>query len=275
MDGLLLKFSIVAVLALFLLIPLNLVMGLVRERNETRQVAISQIESTWAMPQRITGPGIRYSLIGKDPKTMLDYAIIYPALLKVNVSASTKNLHRSIYETSVYASVAHIYGTFEIDQELTGRSPVFYVNLSDLKGIEGECVAVVAGKRYEFMASMDNRGIEFPIPAESLHGNIDFDIELTIKGAESFDFTPVAKLTEVTVKSDCAEPSFQGDFLPSEREVSEDGFTAKWVVSQINRGAPESTAFGVRIVPAANQYQQTTRSAKYGLLIIMMVFLAK
>ena len=76
------------------------------------------------------------------------------------------------------------------------------------------------------------------------------------------------------MRGDCPSPSFCGDFLPSEREVGDQGFSARWVVSKVNRDRPESTQFGVRMINGVSAYQQTTRSAKYGILIILLVFIA-
>ena len=72
----------------------------------------------------------------------------------------------------------------------------------------------------------------------------------------------------------CPTPSFKGDFLPTEREIRDDGFSAKWVVSQINRGGPEESVFLVDLLQKVTQYQQATRTLKYGILIIVLVFIA-
>jgi inner membrane protein len=56
--------------------------------------------------------------------------------------------------------------------------------------------------------------------------------------------------------------------------VTENGFTARWSVTEINRGNPDDTSFGVNMLQGVTQYQQTTRSAKYGILVILLVFIA-
>ena len=85
---------------------------------------------------------------------------------------------------------------------------------------------------------------------------------------------PYGGVTEVEMHSDCPDPSFVGDFLPSSRDVTAEGFTARWSVSKINRGEPDDTWFGVNLLQGVTQYQQTTRSAKYGILVILLVFIA-
>ena len=114
-----------------------------------------------------------------------------------------------------------------------------------------------------------------PYAKDYLSGTeLKFDMEFKMKSSEALQFKPVGNITEIEMTSNCKTPSFVGTFLPTERSVDENGFFAKWIVSQINRGAPESTEFGVRMLQPVTQYQQTTRTAKYGILIILLVFLA-
>ena len=73
-------------------------------------------------------------------------------------------------------------------------------------------------------------------------------------------------------------------FLPDERRVDGSGFDAKWQIFQLNRTYPQSwlgngpnlsdSAFGVSLLVAVNEYQKTTRSIKYAVMIIALTFLA-
>ena len=45
-------------------------------------------------------------------------------------------------------------------------------------------------------------------------------------------------------------------------------------MSEINRGNPDDTSFGVNLLQGVTQYQKTMRSAKYGILVILLVFIA-
>ena len=103
---------------------------------------------------------------------------------------------------------------------------------------------------------------------------IPFDIKMIFNGSESIFFKPVGCLTQVDMTSDYPDPSFGGDFLPIERDVREDGFTARWVISQITMAGPSSDSFGVRLVKPVTQYRETERATKYGLLVIFLVFIA-
>lgn len=113
------------------------------------------------------------------------------------------------------------------------------------------------------------------LPEESKKGDIlPFTINLRVNGSTAMYFTPLGSLTEVLMTSNFPDPSFIGEFLPTEREVRSDGFSAKWLVSQITMENPSSCTFGVRMVKPVTQYRKTERATKYGILIIFLVFIA-
>ena len=77
---------------------------------------------------------------------------------------------------------------------------------------------------------------------------LPFRLTYRVRGSSCLMVKPYGEITEVRMHSNCPDPSFTGDFLPSEREVGEEGFTARWTVSKINRGAPDDTSFGVNLL---------------------------
>src|SRR5690606_38825262 len=86
------------------------------------------------------------------------------------------------------------------------------------------------------------------------------------------------------VKSTWASPSFDGEFLPASREVTKAGFTANWQVLHFNRPLPQQWThegeeisgadFGVKLLVPVDQYQKSIRTAKYGVMIILLTFMA-
>ena len=103
---------------------------------------------------------------------------------------------------------------------------------------------------------------------------VPFSALLAVKGSNSLSFYPVGDATTVEVKSSYNNPSFKGDFLPLDRNVDEKGFSAQWKVLKINRTNPYGVSFGVDLIQPVTQYQKTSRSIKYGILVILLVFLA-
>ena len=151
------------------------------------------------------------------------------------------------------------------------------VGISDLRGIEGSVDITLGETAYSFHSGRGKSVSEaITLDKAVMDGKTAVPFRLTyhVKGSSALMVKPFGETTDVTMRSNCPDPSFTGDFLPSEREVSEEGFTARWSVSEINRGDPNETAFGVNLLQGVTQYQQTTRSAKYGILVILLVFIA-
>lgn len=108
-------------------------------------------------------------------------------------------------------------------------------------------------------------------------------INLNLKGSESLYFVPTGKSTEVTSTSTWASPSFEGKLLP-DHTVTDSGFNAVWKVLSFNRPFSQKwmdrdqnlsgSEFGVRLLITADQYQKSTRTAKYGVMIILLAFTA-
>ena len=147
------------------------------------------------------------------------------------------------------------------------------MNMNQLKGIQGNPTFTLGGE--ELKIKSGDGGLWADIKPAAKEGDVlPFSVTMRINGSESLFFRPVGHLTEVEMTSDFPDPSFSGDFLPVEREVREDGFTAKWEVSQITMAKPSESSFGVKLVKPVTQYRQTERALKYGLLVIFLVFLA-
>jgi inner membrane protein len=118
--------------------------------------------------------------------------------------------------------------------------------------------------------------------AEDFTGEVS--TQLNIKGSTSLNFIPTGKTTEVKLQGAWSNPSFNGKFLPETREVTDKGFAAKWKVLHYNRPfAQEWTGneqdfsdsyFGTELLIPVDQYQKSIRTAKYGVLIIILTFVS-
>ena len=275
--NLLLKVALISVLALIMLIPLNMIRGRVDERAENHQTTIRDITRNWGGEQVFSGPGLAYRYtVGKDKEKETVSATLYPERLLYGVTTTSQELHRSIYDVSVYTAKLTIRGSFVVSDKLAGVGAADLVlNLSDLKGIQGNPVFTLAGKELKVRSCDKGLKAEVTLPEGTKAGDeLLFMLGLTVNGSESLFFKPTGGLTEVEMSSDYPDPSFCGDFLPVEREVTETGFTAKWAVSQITAASGSSSGFGVRLQKPVTQYRMTERAIKYGLLVIFLVFIA-
>ena len=283
-NSLVLKIVLVGILALAMMIPLALISGLISERQNNADNTVRDISDEWSRAQTLSGPRLvfEYEVAEKDAAGKQQVRKItrkiYPEHLKVDADIATQLLHRSIYNVMVYRSDLALAGDFVIPEDLSAQDARVRIEmeLSDLRGIEGETGFTVAGEPYRFTDSRDAVLVkELKLVREKgKELNVPFEMNLRVKGSKSMSFKPVGGITEVTVRGDCPTPSFKGDFLPTEREIRDDGFSARWIVSQINRGGPEESAFQVDLLQKVTQYQQSTRTLKYGILIIVLVFIA-
>ena len=276
-KNLLIKISIVAVLALLMLIPLNMVRNQVNERSHNHTETIGDITKSWGTSQIFTGPWISYKYtVGNDKEKETVKAAVFPDSLKYDVKTTTQVLHRSIYDVPVYTAELNITGIFILDDKLPGIGTAdLILNMDDLKGIQGNPTFILGGKDLKVKSGDKGLKSEITLDNAAKEGDaLPFRVVMKINGSESLFFKPVGSLTEVVMSSDYPSPSFGGDFLPVERDVREDGFTAKWLISQITMASPSANSFGVRLVKPVTQYRQTERATKYGLLIIFLVFIA-
>ncbi|HEY9489635.1 MAG TPA: cell envelope integrity protein CreD, partial [Chryseosolibacter sp.] len=257
---------------------------------------------------------------GKETREYEEKAFFLPHQLDVKGNISPEILHRGIFDAVVYKSELEIHSVFtkpdfkalSIPEDLVLWNKAFMVfGITDVRGIQDSLIFMAGGLSLDSEPSNDigvsiasnlpqkerdqarktsadplnNNGITTKLPwdaAEDFSGNVN--LKLSLKGSKRLDFVPVGKTTTVDLAGTWNNPSFDGEFLPDDREVTESGFTASWKVLHFNRPFPQQWTqenqvlsgadFGVKLLIPVDQYQKSTRSAKYGILIILLTFMA-
>jgi len=67
---------------------------------------------------------------------------------------------------------------------------------------------------------------------------IPFEIDIDFRGSREISILPLGKKNNFDIKSNWKSPSFSG-VLPVERNIDDNGFTAKWEVSNLIRNYPQ------------------------------------
>lgn len=94
-------------------------------------------------------------------------------------------------------------------------------------------------------------------------------------GRQTLAVAPLGSNTTVAMRSDWAHPSFAGRFLPLKHEITNEGFSAEWKVSQYaSPGTAVGNELAVSFIEPAGLYQQLERASKYGFLFIGLTFAA-
>jgi inner membrane protein len=314
-----LKMGAIAILVLLLLIPLLMVQSVLRERLNRRDGAVREITAAWGNEQVIFGPVliIPYQYNQKVWKEQVvnhqvermeviesvqEKAYFLPAVFRADGQLQPDRLHRGIYETVVYKGTINLSGSFakpsfeewklNPDQILWEDAEVA-VSITDLRGAKESLQIRLFEQGIPLKPGRKLEGFEGGVYAR-IHGlsggtdAIPFAMSLTLNGSRSLRFAPVGVNNDVQLSSTWPDPSFQGAFLPAEREVGSDGFRSQWKVSYYGRSYPQqwtdktpvaadaikASLFGVDLVPALDSYRYVERSIKYGILFIALLFTA-
>ena len=302
---------VVAVLILLLMIPLAMVHDLIRERADRMQEAEDGISADWGGAQTITGPVIdvpyhvpvRIPLDNGSFETRMEvhYAHFLPEQLNADAVLDPYKKHRGIYEVAVYGSRTRLSGTFapltsdhlEGAPQLRWEEARLVLGISDLRSIKEQVSMKVGERTVQFEPGIPNDDIvsnglsaPFPLDPEVLDVPLAFEATLTINGSGSYNLAPVGKVTKATCTSAWKDPSYQGAFLPDPADSTQqqNSLNARWTVLHLNRPYPqeftgsrnaaiEGSVFGVRLMQPVDEYQKNERAGKYGIMLIVLVFL--
>jgi inner membrane protein len=299
----------IGVLILFLLIPVSMVQDLIREREQRQEEAIMEVSSKWGEQQTLTGlvltvPYKAYTRVYKSDKYRLvesiQYAHFLPELLNISGDISPEVRYRGIYEVIVYNSKLKLSGEFKFPnfEELNiDKSNILWddaflsMGISDLRSIQENISVNWNNEQFFFNPGVESNdvisnGISTRLPLQindSASQKTSFSLDLNLNGSSSLNFIPLGKITRVKIESKWQNPSFIGAFLPDEREINNNGFSATWKVLHLNRPYPQSfkgavqgiyqSSFGVNLIVPVDEYQKSMRSAKYAVMFITLTFL--
>ncbi|HVV05724.1 MAG TPA: cell envelope integrity protein CreD [Puia sp.] len=304
-NKIILKSFFIGLLVLLLLIPAAFIQSLVTERQSRQQEAVGEISSKWAGPQTVTGPviGIPYKeMTTYDNKTteVKKWAYFLPDKLDIQARIIPEKRYRGIYQVIVYTAALQVKGSYDSlrieelgirpEQLLWNEAAVFF-DISDVQGLKEEMTLHLAGSSLDlvpakYLTDQFQHSLSAALPAAiaSTRGPLDFTATVELKGSGNLLFVPAGKATTVKTTSSWPDPSFAGSYLPDVRTVKDSGFEADWRVLYLNRNFPQQwkgnqyemnkSAFGVNLIVPVDAYQQTTRSVKYSILIILLTFTA-
>ncbi len=289
-----------------------MVESLIREREARQEEAIEEVSSKWGEQQTITGivltvPYKIYTKVYEGEKTdkfklveSREYAHFLPEELNISGDILPEVRYRGIYEVIVYNSKIKLIGNFSIpsfedwkidNSNIIWEDAFVSLGLSDLRSIQENISIKWNDKQYFFNPGVESsdviqNGISFQLPinpSDSIKTKTEFSLDLNFNGSTSLNFIPLGKSTKVNIKSKWQNPSFIGAFLPDQREINPDGFSANWKVLHLNRPYPQNfrgsvqgideSSFGVNLIVPVDEYQKSMRSAKYAVIFITLTFL--
>ncbi len=304
-----LKVFAIGILILVLLIPLSMIQSVIYEREQMGYTARVDIQRTWGNPQQVAGPVlvVPYDTVHTNSRgeefTNRHHLYVLPEELAIDGEIDPEIRYRGMHTVPVYSAQLTLRGEFSAawleESNLAPRNVdwkgVFVVlAVSDARAIteipsvslpDGDVRFAPGGVKVLGFPPQVMAPIGRSIDAEKLRQTIPFSIDLKLNGSDSLRFLPAGDTTSVNLRSSWASPSFSGNYLPEEREVSADGFNASWRVSSIGRDLPSrwtdaagvggtshESYFGVDLYMPISVYRLTERATKYGVLFLGLTF---
>jgi inner membrane protein len=314
-----LKLLVIGIFVLILLIPSEMVQSLIRERETTRNEAISEIWRTWGDRQVLAGPVVSVpvitykSMANGTVESTTRFLHFLPENLSVSGDVVPVIRYRSIYEVVLYSTSLAVKGNFKPlnpkglnvqPSDIKWDKAYITFGISDMKGVKENIDLAWNDSVFRMQPGVPvhdiiRGGVSYPLAIDPAIEN-KFSFKLQLNGSRLLSFLPFASEMDVNLTSTWANPSFEGAFIPAEKSVTKTGFTANWKILELNRNygqfgfdnfinssedspnemftkdriSPDNTAgaFGVNLIMPVDQYQRTTRAAKYGVLFVILTF---
>lgn len=312
--SLILKGALTLMLCLLAIVPLTLVQDLASEREGLYRDVVRDIGESWGEEQLLTGPVLvlpyRYAVLTEESladgsrrqrrSTVEDELLILPKHLKMKADLKHDFRDRGIYHSLVYQSGVEGQASFDVNLPIISNLESFEFSrarlvfgLSANQAIDGVDSFVVSGEGPrvggDLMSGTGlaiealNRGFHRPLQLGQEHAPFTVDFKLRLRGSQGIGFLPLGEASEFSLSADWPHPSFTG-ILPSERNISADGFNASWNISHLSRNYPQimRTSQGQSLLEArahtqlfepVTHYGKIERAIKYGLLFVALTFI--
>ena len=317
------KIIIIVVLGLLLLIPMTFINSVVKDRIRYQNEAISSIIEPVGDSANIQGVVIAIPYLEKfidsDTKEIgytRKYIFYMPNEYNVTGDVEVTSLSRGIFKAPIFNSKLNITGRFdkynaEIYNLDKNNTIILYDEAMIILGIGNKKNLMKLPnilinqneelKYYEkninINLNMFNNKFLYTISRDSILNGFDFNITMDIQGGNSLIITPLASENTFKISSKWKDPSFTGGFLPTKREVNNNGFNAEWNIASFNTSFTkywtsdensnrlnnidnnqyytsnqESNNVLISFLLLNDNYQKTSRSVKYAILFIFIPF---
>lgn len=261
-KALLTKVILIGALFLALLIPMNMIGGIVAERAGRQAAVEREIAADNYGRQELAGLVLSIPYTEEYEETsgggrseshsIQRVARLFPATNDTAGTATVSSKSRGIFKARVFAWRGAVRGEFAFDprtalprkhagSRIVPGKPYVSLALADPRGLVGTPVLHWDGKALAL-----ERGSELPNLPGGLHAAVPaFDpgapqrlayaLSLGLQGTGSLAIAPIASSDRVHLSSNWPHPGFGGQFLPQPdaQRVTQEGFEAEWATSAL------------------------------------------
>ncbi|WP_300368333.1 cell envelope integrity protein CreD [Brachyspira sp.] len=254
------KILIIVILGLLLLIPMAFINSVVRDRINYQREAVSSIIEPVGDKANIQGVVIAIPYLTrvvdsetKEIKYVRKYIFYMPNKYNVSGDVEVSSLSRGIFKAPIFKSKLNIIGNFDkynveiynLDENNTSilyDEAMIILGIGNKKNLMKLPSILINGneelKYYEkninINLNMFNNKFLYTISKDKILNGFDFSITMDIQGGNSLIITTLASENNFKISSKWKDPSFTGGFLPTKREVNNEGFNAEWNIASFN-----------------------------------------
>jgi inner membrane protein len=262
------RVGMIAAIFLVLMIPLNMIGGLVGERAERQRGVVQEIASSNYGRQVVAGlvlslpyreeyedwVGDEKNSDGKNKRlevrSIEHVARFFPVEQQTEGSIAVSTKSRGIFKARIFEAHAGLNGYFAGDgkmklarnrpgSKITWGTPFVSLAMDDPRGLIG-----TPEIRWGEAAMSLSRGSALPRMAGGVHAAVPefnplipwrtgFNVKLGLNGTESLAMVPVAGSDRIKFSSEWPHPSFAGQFLPRQSVTRDDGFEGNWTIGAL------------------------------------------
>ncbi|WP_368562071.1 cell envelope integrity protein CreD [Pseudoxanthomonas sp. UTMC 1351] len=326
---LLLRFLTIGGLVLLLLIPLMMIRGTINDRERYRAQAVERVSQSMAGPQQLVGPlrvvpwkatrKVNVTNASGQPEVRdeVTEGYIYQTPKRLSIEGGLKPDKRRIglYDVRVFQLKANVKADFdelpitEVSDRIYGE-PYVVLGVADVRGFVGTPTLKIDGRPLALESGtgvMADRmaGMHAILPKSELAlPSSRLEMDLTLAGTQSLGIAPLGDSNHISLHSAWPHPLFGGRFLPNDRKIGADGFSASWEISSLASAAQsqlatssgkltrrDSSAYAqtisssdegsssgaldsvdISLVDPVDVYTQADRASKYGILFVVLTF---
>lgn len=235
------------------------------------------------------------------------YIFVTPETFTAQTEIEPEMLRRGIFEIPVFNCDVHARGAFpsieadsaftpnespEVEERVKFEDALLLVGISNKK-ILTSLPEIQAGGEV-LRQSIFTPDIQSPF-TETVYYDLggrarsgfEFEMTANIQGGKTISLTPHAAENTFVVRSNWKTPKFAGGWLPTKREIGEDGFSAEWNIPGLSTNFPkrwtsqsgksvitDESSVSASFFQSVDNYQKSMRSAKYSILFLLVPFIA-
>ena len=255
--------------SLFLLIPIAFMYGIIGNRTNYREEAVQKVTQSWAGEQSIGVPTMFFMTQNAKKENVTNNLELNN--YETNIAIKTEIRKKGIFKVPVYTAEVTQKGDFNNKYgDLSSRQIKTSIQVRDKRGFISEPSFKINNTQ-----AVKAQDVTYTTYLKTSAKTIPFEINYKIRGLNSIDVAFGGYNNKVNIQGNWKDPEFKGDYLPTERTVTQKDFKATWSVPKIALKSEEyfqSTASVSLLVPVDN-YSMAERSLKYGFLLLMLTFM--